>query len=124
MAIETKTEEVQPRTYFYYPAYTKKYARRVLAGIVSEGKIHVGEAICFTGTQDKEPDQFNKRRGRLIAENRALQGKTVMTIDIPNSTTAIGKLFVSEIEKVYPKHQGKPRNTETTAPVTAVTQEA
>ena len=109
MAVETKTDEVQPRTYFYYPAYGKKYARRVLAGIVSEGQIHVGEAVCFTGSKDKEPDQFNKRRGRLIAEARALKGNTVMVIDIPNGTTAIGKLFVQKVEEKYPKHVSRPR---------------
>jgi hypothetical protein len=157
----------QNRVYYYYPAYGHKYvhtfpsgdqkervyARKVLAGVVSNGKIYIAEAQCFTGDKEKaEPDQFNKKRGREIAEARAyraagfeLQPQTVikkkddgteyeaveqvwtytgnhkpqvrgkndtvvsLEVPIPDKETAIGKLFVQEVEKHYPKHIATPK---------------
>jgi hypothetical protein len=143
--------KAQRKEYFYYPAYghtynritpkgetvAEVYARRVLAGVVREGKIYVAESRCFMGDEFTDADQFNKKRGRQIALARAWQaagcrltdvdrdGKTVkewtfvgnhkvkkdsagaetsFVIDIPEGLKEIGKLFVEEIEKRYPKH--------------------
>lgn len=134
--IQTQPEvKVPDKTFYYYPAYGHKYmhkfasgeekervyARRVLAGVASNGKIYVGESLCFTGDHDKSPDQFVKKIGRQIAEGRAYQAagftfkggkwvpceckpsKAALVIPIPEGTTTIGKLFVAEVEKVYPK---------------------
>lgn len=138
--IQSQTEpqvKYPEKTFFYYPAYghtynhkfadgqekQRTYARRVLAGVVSNGKIFVSEALCFTGDgSGKQPDEFNKALGRTIAEGRAYKcagfklkngkpqplafgtrPKAVMVIPIPEGCTTIGKLFVTEVEKVYPK---------------------
>jgi hypothetical protein len=129
---QTTKKAFEPKTYFYYPAYGHKYnytlpsgetkegvyPRTVVAGVATEdGRILVGEAKCFTGNKKCSPDQFEKKLGRIIAENRALGGKIVFTITVPDDTVAVGKLFVTEVEKVYPKHVSTKKKEAGSAPL-------
>lgn len=124
VSVETCVGKDCPKVFFYYPAYghpverqypngTKKthiYSRRVVAGIFQGSKLFLAEAICFSGTKKQSADQFNKRTGRLIAEGRCW--KAINTnpevashiIEVPEGTELLGKFFVQEVEKRYPKH--------------------
>ena len=129
--IQQTKRKFEPKTYYYYPAYGHKYTytlpsgetkegvypRTVLAGVATEdGRILVGEARCFTGNKGCSPDQFEKKLGRIIAENRALGGKTSLVITVPDDNVAVGKLFVTEVEKLYPKHVSTKKKKEEAGP--------
>jgi len=119
----------QDVVFFYYPDVTKKNKNRLtLAGLVKGNQIHVGQAICFKGKtgllrfthtgaivdiqSPVAPDKFDKKEGRRIALDNARNGKTIMTIDIPeNSEVSTGKLFVTEVEKRFPRVPKQPVQT-------------
>ena len=47
---ETQTKVDAPdKVYFYYPAWNKKFVRRVLAGVVNDGTLYVAQAALFPG---------------------------------------------------------------------------
>lgn len=147
-----------PKYYYYYPAYNAKYPRRVLAGLVTENKILVAEAVCFSGRKGEpgaspkvqllqelvndgviskdeasvympemgmKPDQFVKKRGRSIAERRATLALSnpekycVLSIDIPEGTQLVGKLFVDAVEAIFPKTMSKRKKAKLREVVTA-----
>jgi hypothetical protein len=101
------------KVYYYYPGYDKKHHRRVIAGLESEGRILVAEAITFSGrkkdTMLKEfypvweikPDIFNKAKGRMIALNRARMGKTFLELPIPAGCTSPSKFFKETLDSYY-----------------------
>lgn len=120
--IQQPKKVFEPKTYYYYPAYGHKYTyklatgeskegaypRTILAGVATDdGRILVGEARCFTGNKECRADHFEKKKGRLIAENRALGGKTTLVLTVPSDCVAPGKFFQEEVEKVYPKQPKK-----------------
>ena len=138
-----------PKYYYYYPAYDKKYHRRLVAGLVTETQLIIAESICFPGRKGDpdfkakvalldemvrrgtitpaeanayfpdaglKPDQFVKKKGRMIAENRALKafnepgkGHETMIVDIPQDAKLVGKIFLEAVEKHYPKKEFKKR---------------
>jgi hypothetical protein len=122
MTTETVTteEKKEQRPFFYYPGSKTNRNRQVIAGIIgADGKIHVGISQCFSGCGKRpggvkghewEPakcaDQFNKKVGREIALGRALKGKTILVIDVPQGEVKLGKLFVTEVEKAGFKSAG------------------
>jgi len=134
--VETCQGQDCPKVFYYYPAHGHKvvrsfpngeskeqtYSRRVIAGIVSGKKLYLGEAVCFSGTKKQGPDQFNKKTGRLIAEGRCW--KAINTdpkvasyiVDVPDGTELLGKFFVQEVEKRYPKNLKPKKAPETVEP--------
>lgn len=77
------------QVFFYYPAWNKKFVRRVLAGIVNDNTLYVAQAALFPGFKPQlvpvtfrngqtvfivDPgmpaDAFDKKEGRRIATER------------------------------------------------------
>lgn len=106
MSAETTKVEGTEKVFFYYPEYNEQFPRRVLAGIVNDGVLDVGESVCFPGTPPRivtvklppskgnrrtrvqvvDPgipaDTFIKKVGRQVALDHVKGSKT-----LPNGTT-------------------------------------
>lgn len=119
---QTQTQVREEKFFYYYPAYNKRFARRILTGLVSGNKIYVAQAVCFPGikptllpvplTDGKvvllvdpgmRPDSFNKKEGKRIAEERAQGWKM-----LPNGTKVhpgrdlIMTIDITEADQAHP----------------------
>ena len=95
-ATNTKVEVLNPRIYFYYPAWNKKFVRRTIAGVVIDQTLYVAQAAVFPGFKPElipvplrngqivyvvdpgmKPDVFSRVEGRRIATERCTGKKII-----------------------------------------------
>lgn len=91
------------KEFIYYPGSPEDSVRKTIIGIIKDSELHIGVATCFTGNSERKKDQFVKSTGRKIALGRAKESPCYV-IQIPKNIEIIGKFFVEEVEKLFPKH--------------------
>lgn len=84
--------------YFYSEVEAKWKGKSItrkasFAGVVKDNSLHIGQSVC------SESDIYDKKKGRKIAEGRALK-KPIVSIDLTKfPEDKISNIFVEEVKK-------------------------
>jgi len=85
-------------TYYYHTKENDNGRRATFAGIVEEGEIKIGASVC------SNKDQFQKRIGRAISENRA-NATPVVSVPLVDSVSP-GLVFRKAAEILTRNNKG------------------